>query len=76
VTDRDRRDREEREEISDDMVTQTAVPAAKEEAIVQFGGRIPASLRRRARMCAAAQDMDAQTLLRAALEEYLSRRKF
>jgi hypothetical protein len=68
----DRREDAKREEISDEMQT-TAPP---EDPVVQFGGRIPTSLRRRARMCAAAQDLDAQSLLRAALEEYLDKRGF
>lgn len=68
----DRREGAKREEISDEM-QKTAPP---EDPVVQFGGRIPASLRRRARMCAAAQDLDAQSLLRAALEEYLDKRGF
>jgi hypothetical protein len=78
LADRERPDGDEREENGDDMVTETAAGSATtdDDTIVQFGGRIPNSLRRRARMCAAAQDTDAQTLLRAALEEYLTKRGF
>jgi predicted DNA binding CopG/RHH family protein len=46
------------------------------DTIVQFGGRIPSSLRRRVRIAAAAQDIDAQTALRQALEEYVTKRGF
>lgn len=75
MTDQARHDRDEREERSNQMQGASAVEAAKDkDTIVQFGGRIPASLRRRARICAAAQDQDVQDVLRAALEEYLDRR--
>lgn len=50
--------------------------AAQEEDVVQFGGRIPASLRKRVRMAAVAQDVNVQDLLQTALEEYLTRRNF
>ncbi|WP_460362775.1 hypothetical protein [Actinocorallia lasiicapitis] len=56
------------------MPAVAAAPAAKDDPVVQFGGRIPSSLRRRARMAAAAEDMDVQDVLRIALEEYLERR--
>lgn len=72
---RDRRpDPKEGEEPGDEMTTSVAEGQA--EKIVQFGGRIPQSLRRRARMCAASEEIDAQTLLRRALEEYLAKRDF
>ncbi|MER6816438.1 hypothetical protein ABT299_44855 [Spirillospora sp. NPDC000708] len=70
----ERPDSEEGEERSDEMTATVAEGQA--EKIVQFGGRIPQSLRRRARMCAASEEIDAQTLLRRALEEYLSKRDF
>ncbi|MFC0557395.1 hypothetical protein ACFFHJ_41545 [Planotetraspora thailandica] len=54
----------------------TATPEAVAEQVVQFGGRIPASLRRRARIAAAAQDKDVAEVLKEALEEYLSRRNY
>jgi len=54
----------------------TVASAEVQEGVVQFGGRIPASLRRRVKICAAAQELDAQDVLRAALEEYLAKRNF
>lgn len=57
-----------------DQMPETATPGA--DTIVQFGGRIPSSLRRRVRMAAASQDIDAQTALRQALEEYVTKRGF
>jgi hypothetical protein len=72
----EQRDRDKREERSDQMPAPAASAPAEQDQVVQFGGRIPASLRRRARICAAAQDMDVQDVLRAALEEYLQRRNF
>lgn len=66
--------RDKREERSDPMPT--VASAEVQEGVVQFGGRIPASLRRRVKICAAAQELDAQDVLRAALEEYLAKRNF
>lgn len=65
----------------DDRKGDGEVPVAAEQAeqaetVVQFGGRIPVSLRKRARMCAASMDVDNQTLLRLALEEFVSKRGF
>lgn len=60
-------------EGADDM---TAAAPEVADPIVQFSGRIPASLRRRMKIAAAAQDLDAQTALRQALEEYLTKRGF
>jgi len=60
-------------EGADDMTT--AAPEAA-DPIVQLSGRIPASLRRRMKIAAAAQDIDGQTALRQALEEYLTKRGF
>lgn len=57
-----------------DKMTATATPET--DPVVQFGGRIPSSLRRRVRMAAIAQDKDAQTVLREALEQYLDRQGF
>jgi len=54
----------------------TAAAPEVDDPIVQFSGRIPASLRRRMKIAAAAQDLDAQTALRQALEEYLTKRGF
>ena len=73
MTNAERPDRRNGEERGEEM--QPTVQK-EEEKIVQFGGRIPASLRRRARMFAAAADIEAQTLLRRALEEYLAKRGF
>ncbi|MFD0883421.1 hypothetical protein ACFQ08_02455 [Streptosporangium algeriense] len=50
--------------------------ATEVDPVVQFGGRIPSSLRRRVRMAAVAQDKDAQDVLREALEQYLERHNF
>lgn len=57
-----------------DKMPSATTPEA--DTIVQFGGRIPSSLRRRVRIAAAAQDIDAQTALRQALEEYVTKRGF
>ncbi|WP_420820051.1 hypothetical protein [Sinosporangium album] len=51
-----------------------AMPEAPADPIVQFGGRIPSSLRRRVKIAAAAMDKDVAEVLREALEEYLTRR--
>lgn len=72
--DESKRRRNKREERSDQMPT--AASAEVQEAVVQFGGRIPTSLRRRVKICAAAQELDAQDVLREALEEYLAKRNF
>jgi hypothetical protein len=42
--------------------------------LVNFGGRVRESTRRRARMYAAANDLDLQNLLDEALDEYLNQR--
>ncbi|MGA5824086.1 hypothetical protein ACPC54_40350 [Kitasatospora sp. NPDC094028] len=46
----------------------------KPESRVNFGGRVKESTRKRARMFAAANDVDLQDLLDFALDEYLRRR--
>ncbi|WP_093256553.1 hypothetical protein [Thermostaphylospora chromogena] len=52
-----------------------AAPQQTEDPLVQFGGRIPASLRRRVKVVAAYEGIDGQTILRRALEEYIERHK-
>lgn len=54
-----------------------AEPAAKalQEPLVNFGGRIPESLRRRARFYAVEHEIDLQTILEEALTEYLVKRE-
>lgn len=64
-------------ENGDDM--STAAPEAPptptdDDPVVQFGGRIPTSLRRRVRVYAAASDKEVAQILREALEEYLTRK--
>lgn len=46
---------------------------AQGEELVNYGGRIPASLRRRARMYVAAHEIEHQDFLAAAVREYLDR---
>ncbi|MGI5162715.1 hypothetical protein [Microbispora sp. CA-102843] len=64
------------EEKGAEMTAATAeaqAPPATDDPLVQFGGRIPASLRRRVKVVAAYQGIDGQTILRRALEEYVER---
>lgn len=58
-----------------DMTAATAEAQAPPatDPLVQFGGRIPASLRRRVKVVAAYEGIDGQTILRRALEEYVER---
>jgi predicted DNA binding CopG/RHH family protein len=65
-----------RKEQSDDMPATAAPPQEGSESAVNFGGRIPAALRRRVRLTAADQGVHVQEVLRAALEEYTTRRGF
>lgn len=62
-----------------DMTAATAEretpPATEGEDLVHFGGRIPESLRRKAKAVAAMQGIDGQTILRRALEEYIERHR-
>jgi hypothetical protein len=51
----------------------TAAPPEQREVLVNFGGRVRESLRRRARMYAAAHDVDLQRIIDIALDEYLTR---
>lgn len=53
-----------------------APEAPPAEPVVQFGGRIPVSLRRRVRLLAAATDKEVALILREALEEYLTRKGY
>lgn len=50
-----------------------ATPRQEREQLVNFGGRVRESTRRRARMYAAANDVDLQSVLNIALDEFLKR---
>ncbi|HZD15016.1 MAG TPA: hypothetical protein VE196_07795 [Pseudonocardiaceae bacterium] len=54
-------------------LTVTARSRPPQEPLVNFGGRVRESLRRRARMYAAANDLDLQDILDQALTEFLDR---
>jgi hypothetical protein len=48
---------------------------APREQLVNFGGRIPESLRRRARFYAVEHEVDLQDVITEALTEYLAKRE-
>jgi hypothetical protein len=50
------------------------VQARKDEPLVNFGGRVRESLRRRVRMYAAANDVELQDIIDQALTEFLDRK--
>lgn len=48
-------------------------PKPPREPLVNFGGRVPESLRRRARFYAVEYEVDLQDLIATALDEYLAK---
>ncbi|GGK99411.1 hypothetical protein Ppa06_67310 [Planomonospora parontospora subsp. parontospora] len=64
---------EDKEEGDQEMVTAPPTEAAA-DPIVQINTRVRASFRRRVRMAAAAQDINVETLINRALEEYMDKR--
>lgn len=68
-------DRKEAEMTAAIAEAPTAPKEESDEDLVHFGGRIPETLRRKAKAVAAMQGIDGQTILRRALEDYIERHK-